>query len=268
MTVEFWRSLGQGTLILEYPLVSGERDSNRRAVDALIVLDGEFARCAWQDAPDLAGRRVMVVQTKAYRTDAALVGQAVFSPILLRRRHPSIRSIESVLLSPSPEPVLSDLLERHGVKEVTVPGPIVKVTRIKLPGASDADLNTVHDRLGGEMLTGVQLPPDSPQRPVLRVDAVIFPDRPKKRTVSGAPVPASQLLLGARAIAIVSTRHPLGMYVSGFALVAQHLLRMAGAVDPRAIALVGKEDRALEYALSKFPGLSTELIASAAQGRS
>jgi len=58
------------------------------------------------------------------------------------------------------------------------------------------------------------------------------------------------------------------MYVSGFALVAQHLLRMAGAVDPRAIALVGKEDRALEYALSKFPGLSTELIASAAQGRS
>src|SRR5712692_9664619 len=89
MTVEFWRALGQGTLILEYPLVSGERDSNRRAVDALIVLDGEFTQVAWTAAPDMAGRPVMVVQTKAYRTDAALVGQAVFSPILLRRRHPS-----------------------------------------------------------------------------------------------------------------------------------------------------------------------------------
>jgi len=40
MTVEFWRSLGRGTLVLEYPLVTGERDSNRRAVDALIVFDG------------------------------------------------------------------------------------------------------------------------------------------------------------------------------------------------------------------------------------
>jgi hypothetical protein len=186
MTIEFWRSLGRGTLILEYPIVLGERDSNRRAVDALIVLDAEFARRAWPDAPDLSGRRVMVIQTKAYRTDASLVGQAVFSPILLRRRHPSIGPIESILLSPAPEPGLADLLESHGVREVSVPGPITRVTHVNLPRAYDSDLDQVHDRLGGEMLLGIPLPLDSTQRPVIKVDAVILPDRPRKRTVADA----------------------------------------------------------------------------------
>jgi hypothetical protein len=263
MTVEFWRSLGRGTLILEYPLVLSERDSNRRAVDALIVLDGEFIQTAWTAAPDMAGRPVMVVQTKAYRTDAALVGQAVFSPILLRRRHATIGRIESVLLSPEPEPALSDLLQRHGVREVTVSGPTIKVTHINLPTAYEADLVKVHDRLGGEMLFGVHLPFQTTQRPIIKVDAVILPDRPKKRTTAGADRFARELVPGARAIAVVSTRQPLGMYVSGFALVAQHLLRAAGAIDAQAIALVGKEDRALQFALVKFPGLSSELIASA-----
>jgi hypothetical protein len=263
MTVEFWRSLGRGTLILEYPLVSGERDSNRRAVDALIVLDGEFTQTAWTAAPDMAGRPVMVVQTKAYRTDAALVGQAVFSPILLRRRHPSLGPIESVLLSPDPEPALSDLLRSHGVREVTVPGPTARLTHVNLPHALDSDLVKVHDRLGGEMLVGVQLPPRTTHRPVLKVDAVILPDRPKKRTAAEADRLARELVPGARAIAVVSTRATLGMYVAGFALVAQHLLRAAGAIDAEAIALVGKEDRALQFALATFPGLSTELIASA-----
>lgn len=146
-----------------------------------------------------------------------------------------------------------------------MPGPIVKVTHIKLPRASEADLYRVHDRLGGEMLMGLKLPISPTPRPVLLVDAVIFPDRPKKRTVADSPAVAGQLLSGARAIAVVSTRHTLGMYVSGFALVAQHLLRMAGAVNPGAIALVGKGDRALEFALSKFPDLSSEVVASAAQ---
>lgn len=263
MTVDFWRSLRQGTLILEYPLVSGESDSNRRAVDALIVLDGQFTQCAWAAAPDLAGQRVMVVQTKAYRTDAALVGQAIFSPILLRRRHPAIGAIESVLLSPAPEPALSDLLERHNVREVTVKGPTIKVIHINLPRALDSDLARVHDRLGGEMLIGVHLPSRAGQRPVLEVDAVILPDRPKTRTAVDADQVARELLPGARAIAIVSTRQPLGMYVSGFALVAQHLLQASGAIEAQAIALVGKQDRALQFALAKLPGLSTELITSA-----
>jgi hypothetical protein len=256
MTVEFWQSLGRGTLILEYPLVSGEHDSRRRAVDALIVLDGEVTQTAWDAAPALAGRPVMLVQTKGYRTDAALVGQAVFSPILLRRRHPSIGPIESVLLSPQREPALSDLIEHHRVREVTVQGPKTKLSHINLPRAFDSDLFKLHDRLGGEMLVGVRLPLDTTQRPVLRADAIIVPDRPKKRTSSDADRRAGELLPGAHAIAVVSTRGTLGMYSAGFALVAQHLLRAAGSIDAHAIVLVGRGDRALEFALAKFPGLS------------
>lgn len=262
MTVEFWQSLGRGTLILEYPLVTPEPASNRRRVDALIVLDGEFTQTAWTAAPDLAGRPVMLVQTKAYTTDASLVGQAIFSP-LLRRRHPSVGPIESVLLSPDPEPVLSDLLARHNVREVTIPGPSIRVTHINLPRAHESELAKVHDRLGGEMLIGVRLPLGGTRRPVLKVDAIVLPDRPKKWTTTDQDRIARQLLPGARAIAIVSTRQPLGMYVAGFALVAQHLLRAAGALDPQAIALIGKGDRALQFAIGKFPGLTTELMTSA-----
>jgi hypothetical protein len=49
------------------------------------------------------------------------------------------------------------------------------------------------------------------------------------------------------------------MGISGFALVAQHLLRRAGAVDPQVIALVGRDDRAVRSALHTFPGLSAEV---------
>jgi hypothetical protein len=52
------------------------------------------------------------------------------------------------------------------------------------------------------------------------------------------------------------------MGISGFALVAQHLLRRAGAVDPQVIALVGQDDRAVRSALQTFPGLSAELAES------
>jgi hypothetical protein len=140
MTIAFWRSSGRGTLMLEYPVVLRDGASNRRAVDALILLDGEFTRIAWTEAPNMDGRPVVLIQTKAYRTDAALVGQAVFSPILLRRRHPRLGQIESVLLSPEPEPALSDLLLHHGVREVTVAGPTVNVAHINLPRALDSDV--------------------------------------------------------------------------------------------------------------------------------
>jgi hypothetical protein len=125
-------------------------------------------------------------------------------------------------------------------------------------------LDNVHDRLGGEMLVGARLPFNTNQRKILRVDALILPDRPKKRTNANAGGLAGDLVPGERAIAIVGNRSTLGMYVAGFALVAQHLLKAAGASDPRAIALVNKGDAALQFALAQFPGLSAELAASAA----
>jgi hypothetical protein len=260
MTIDFWRSMGRGTLILKYPPVSGETDSQRRAVNGLIVLDGEFMQCALTNAPELAGRPAMIVQTKSGPTDSVLVGQAVFAPILLRRQHPAIGPVQSVLLSTEPEPTLSDLLQRHGVLEVTVPGPQIKSSRRSYPRVAESNLDDVHRRIGGEMLLGVQLGAEQSRRPVLKVDGVILPDRPWKRTRTAVDQQAQHLIPGAYAIAVVSTRGHLGMGSAGLALVAQHLLRVAGASDARAIALVGKGDRAVQFALWSFPGLTAEII--------
>ena len=149
MTRAFRRSLKRGSLFREYPVVTGEQGSKRRAIDALIMVDGEFGEYHWSKAPELTGEPVMVVQTKAYKTDAALVGQALLSPILLRRRQPEVGSVESVLISPSPEPFLSALLGRHDVREVTLPGPVANISHIKLRRVHSSDLDYLHGRLGG-----------------------------------------------------------------------------------------------------------------------
>ena len=110
---------------------------------------------------------------------------------------------------------------------------------------------------------GVHLRGNATPRSALTVDAVILPDRPRKQTDTSVGGTAEKLIAGAHAIGVVSTRGPLGMGVSGFALVAQHLLRRAGAVDAQAIALVGVDDRAVRFALERFPGLTAELAAPA-----
>jgi hypothetical protein len=264
MTEAFWRSLGRGTLIPEYPLAAREPGSQRRAIDALIVLDAEFTQHSWRDWPDLSGRPVMIVQTKPYQTDAVLIGQAVFSPLLLRRDHPAIGRIESVVLSPKPEPAFRDLLQRHGVREVTVPGPTGRMTKATYPRVAEIYLDQLHARLGGEMLLRAQLNGPDGRHAILKVDAAILPDRPWKRTSSDVDRAIASLVPGARVTAVVSTRKPLGMGVAGRALVAQHLLRAAGAADVHSVALVGIDDVAVQSSLRKFDGLSAEVVPSAA----
>jgi hypothetical protein len=262
ITIAFWQhSVGRGTLILEYPVVTREWGSLRRRVDGLIVLDGEFEQCLWNKAPDMTGRPVMVIQTKAHRTDPVVIGQAVLSPILLRRRHPSIGRVQSVLLSPQPEPSVSGLLRRNRVREVTVQGPDVKLRPAQYKQVADSHLSRLHKRLGGEMLLGVRLPAEPSTRPILRLDALILPDRPSKVTQTEVERVAYQLIPAGRAIAVVSTQGALGMGISGFALVAQHLLTVAGAEQAEAIAVIGREDSAVQFALKHFRGVSTELVA-------
>jgi hypothetical protein len=259
LTLEFWRSIGRGTLMLEYPVVSGERDSQRRAVDALIILDGEFEQRPWATAPDLAGRPLMIIQTKAHRTDATLLGQAVFSPILLRRQHVAIGPVESVVLTTGSAPALSQLLQRHSVRELTVAAPDVKLSHATYPRVDQESLDRLHNRLGGEMFLGLPLRDEASPELILKLDALVLPGRPTRRTTLESHQSAKEIISGAHAIGVVSTRRPLGMGISGFALVAQHMLRRAGAVDPRAIALVGQLDNAVGFALQTFPGLSAEL---------
>lgn len=263
MTRAFWRSLTRGSLFREYPVVAGEPGSKRRAIDALIVMSGEFKEYHWSEAPELTREPVMVVQTKAYRTDPALVGQALLSPILLRRRQPEIGHVESVLISPSPEPFLSALLRRHTVREVTLPGPAANISHIKLRRVPSSDLDHLHSRLGGEMLLNVPMSALGGTGPILTADAVVLIDHPWKRTVISGNNVAAEHVRGSEAVAIVSTTDSLGMYAAGFAVVARELLLAAGASQASAIALVGRPDRAVGEALAHFPGVTVQTAASA-----
>lgn len=264
LTLEFWRSIGRGTLMLEYPVVSGEPDSQRRAVDALVILDGEFEERPWATAPDLAGRPVMIIQTKAHRTDGTLVGQAILSPILLRRQHVAIGPVESVVLTTGTAPALRELLQRHGVREAIVAAPDVKLSHATYPRVDQKSLDRLHNRLGGAMFLGIPLRDEASPELLVKLDALILPERSTQRPTFESHQSAKEIISGSHAIGVVSTRGPLGMGISGFALVAQHMLRRAGAADPRAIALVGRHDNAVSFALHAFPGLSAELAAGQA----
>ncbi|HEY1419895.1 MAG TPA: hypothetical protein VGG90_04210 [Candidatus Dormibacteraeota bacterium] len=262
MTEEFWRTVGRGSLILEYPLVIGGGGSERRRVDGLIVLDGQCHVGTPADACDLNGRSVMVVQTVAGRTDAAHVGQALLSQWLLRQRFPGIGTIESVLVTASPEPFLTAMLLHHGIREVTIDGPSPVMSRTHLTGVPETELDHIHEEMGGEMLIGVQL--RAAELCILTASAVILAGERKKRTVVGRGGSAEYLIKDSVATAIVSTPDRLGMYVAGFAIVARELLLAAGAADASAIALVGTDDRAIREALSHFPGVTARLVAKAA----
>jgi hypothetical protein len=252
----------RGSLFCEYPVVAGEPGSKRRAIDALIVVDGEFKEYHWSQAPELTSEPVIVVQTKAYKTDAALVGQALLSPILLRRRQPEIGRVESVLISPTPEPYLSELLRRHKVREVTLPGPAANISHIKLRHVPSSDLDYLHSRLGGEMLLNVPMSAPGGTGPILTADAVVLIDHPWKRSVISGNNVAAEYVRGSDAVAIVSTADSLGVYVAGFAIVARELLLAAGASQASAIALVGGTDRAVGEALADFPGVTVQTAAS------
>lgn len=262
MTEEFWRSVGRGSLFLEYPLVIATSGSERRRVDGLIVSGGEFRKCSLTEAPDLTSRHVMVVQTIAGRTDAAHVGQALLSPWLLRQRFPEIGHVESILVTASPEPFLTRVLGQSGVREVTQAGPSVTIRRTGLTRVPRSVLQRLHRRLGGEMLLDVQLGGQPGQKPVLTADAVILKSSRLSGMVIGSGDLSKNPIAGSVATAVVSTSVRLGMYVAGFAIVARELLLAAGAAEASAIALVGVDDQAIQEALGHFYGVTARTISS------
>src|SRR3954469_11376862 len=85
MTRAHWRTVG-GTLLLEYPLVRAKRgEQETRRADGVIFLDEPTCEARLTDAySNLAGRRVIVVQTKLGRMGMYLLGQARYSADLAR----------------------------------------------------------------------------------------------------------------------------------------------------------------------------------------
>jgi hypothetical protein len=116
LTRWYWRQVG-GLLVEEFQVVTHTSTNSPRYVDGLIVL-GEATTLSETRAVDISGRDVIVVQTKAQRLGMYLMGQCLFSKLLVEQLGP--RSIKSVALCTKDDDALRPLLEQFDGCEVVI----------------------------------------------------------------------------------------------------------------------------------------------------
>jgi hypothetical protein len=121
MTEGFWQSQASGLFFAEYPLVRRSADRATRLVDGLILPDEPHGRGNWRDYLSLAGRKVIVIQTKTGRMGIYLMGQALFSARLALTA--GAASVRSILLCHHSDNALLPLLKPFGEVEVWLSDP-------------------------------------------------------------------------------------------------------------------------------------------------
>ena len=92
----------------------------QRLIDAVIIVDGDHRIAGSrleQSRVSLHGHDLIIVQTKADRLGMYLLGQALFSRLLIERRS-APRSVRSVALCAADDAVLRPLAERFGIEVV------------------------------------------------------------------------------------------------------------------------------------------------------
>jgi hypothetical protein len=117
MTQWYWGQVG-GTLIEEFVAVRRTATRGWRALDGLIVQDGERRIASKSDKIPIEGRDVIVVQTKASRLGMYLLGQAFFSAQLIQQFKPS--SVISVALCSQDDSELRPLFEQYPGMRVVI----------------------------------------------------------------------------------------------------------------------------------------------------
>ena len=118
MTRWYWQQVGD-TLVEEFCAVRRSRTCGVRLLDGVILMGDEF-RVARQSEVSIAGKDIVIVQTKANRLGMYLLGQAFFSAQLMQRFHP--RSVESVALVALDDDVLRPMFEQYpGMRVVVCP---------------------------------------------------------------------------------------------------------------------------------------------------
>ena len=96
-----------------------------RLIDGLVIKGGEH-RIAKQSEVDIAGKDVVLIQTKASRLGMYIMGQAFFSDELVKAFGP--RSVESICLVAKDDSVLRPIFESHPGMKVVVHSPTVSNT--------------------------------------------------------------------------------------------------------------------------------------------
>ena len=121
LTLAYWNRIG-GTLIEEFPAVRRTKEQGQRLVDAIILPNGPNRRLTGKERRnvDIDGQDVIVVQTKTGRIGMYLMGQALFSRVLLRRFH-NPKTVRTVALCERWDAALGPIAEEWGIEVVLLP---------------------------------------------------------------------------------------------------------------------------------------------------
>lgn len=112
----YWQTIG-GTLIEEFPVLQRGDHHEQRRIDGLILPHGDFRQVDPHEVV-ISERDVVVVQVKARRLGMALMGQTLFSAMLMRRW--TTGSIRAVALCTADDAELRPLMEQFPGLEVVV----------------------------------------------------------------------------------------------------------------------------------------------------
>lgn len=115
-TRKYWSQVG-GLLVEEFLAVKGTKNSGRRPIDGLIVLN-EKKGIHTDNFYDIEGKDVIVIQTKHNRIGMYLLGQAFFSKFLIERFNP--RSIKCLAICGKYDEVIGELAKKHEVEVVVI----------------------------------------------------------------------------------------------------------------------------------------------------
>ena len=116
MTPRYWERMG-GTLLEEFLAVPRSPGIGPRWLDAVIVLGGDRRIASKGEPVSLAGKDVIIVQTKVSRLGMYLMGQALFSRELIKDRF-APRSVRTVALCAADDAVFRPIAERYGIEVV------------------------------------------------------------------------------------------------------------------------------------------------------
>ena len=115
-TRKYWQSIG-GLLIEEFVISQPKKEQAYRAVDGLIVL-GEETRIHNSNTYDIAGKDVIVIQTKRSRLGMYLLGQAYFSKLVINSFKP--RSVKSVAICGRNDNLMQELANMHHIEVIVI----------------------------------------------------------------------------------------------------------------------------------------------------
>ena len=117
MILKYWNEVG-GTLIEEYPIVRGSTNRGRRNVDGLIILGTKKQKLPSTSFVPIEGKKVIVLQAKNRGLGMPLMGQTLFSKMLVKKLKP--KSVRSIALCIKDDEVLRPMLEKFTGCEVII----------------------------------------------------------------------------------------------------------------------------------------------------